>query len=278
MNFAAQFFYSSYMSDRLERLSSPQTDCVENDPFWQRWETAADPESPDPESPDPDSPHRKSPANPLAAALTPNLPKDNLPLPLNLEEQQNPTLVSDLTHLPPSLSPCPPAPPPPPPPDLPSPSPCFLTQEQPSGATSSSAVLQPLPPSPLPRANANHAGDPSDADLVTQTTSGLCSGTPALRCVQESKHLSGDWITPQHRGVSAPSRARSRTPSLPAKPAHRVASTTPAVPSIHQASLSSTNPCPSLVSPPASVGGLFHALVSFLLRLVLSFILLILPR
>ncbi|KAG7274744.1 hypothetical protein CRUP_035535 [Coryphaenoides rupestris] len=120
---------TQYMSDRLERLSSPQTDCVENDPFWQRWETAADPESPDP-----DSPHAKSPANPLAAALTPNLPKDNLPLPLNLEEQQNPT-----------------------------------------------------------------------------------------------------------------------------------------------ASPSSTSPRPSLVSPPASVGGLFHALVSLLLRLVLSFILLILP-
>ncbi|KAJ3610305.1 hypothetical protein NHX12_022398 [Muraenolepis orangiensis] len=38
MNFAAQFFYSSYLSERLERLYSPQpalTDYVENDPFWQ---------------------------------------------------------------------------------------------------------------------------------------------------------------------------------------------------------------------------------------------------
>uniref|UniRef100_A0A667ZU59 L-serine deaminase n=1 Tax=Myripristis murdjan TaxID=586833 RepID=A0A667ZU59_9TELE len=38
MNFAAQFFYSSYLSERLERLHSPHLaikDSEENDPFWQ---------------------------------------------------------------------------------------------------------------------------------------------------------------------------------------------------------------------------------------------------
>ncbi|TMS04314.1 Phenylserine dehydratase [Larimichthys crocea] len=41
MNFAAQLFYSSYLSERLERLYSPRLalkDSEENDPFWQRWE------------------------------------------------------------------------------------------------------------------------------------------------------------------------------------------------------------------------------------------------
>eukprot|EP00064_Thunnus_orientalis_P002612 superscaffoldBa00000197_g2619 len=41
MNFAAQLFYSSYLSERLERLYSPRPaikDCEENDPFWERWE------------------------------------------------------------------------------------------------------------------------------------------------------------------------------------------------------------------------------------------------
>lgn len=41
MNFAAQIFYSSYLSERLERLYSPRPalkDSEENDPFWQRWE------------------------------------------------------------------------------------------------------------------------------------------------------------------------------------------------------------------------------------------------
>ncbi|XP_026165869.1 uncharacterized protein LOC113132162 isoform X1 [Mastacembelus armatus] len=41
MNFAAQLFYSSYLSERLERLYSPRPalkDSEENDPFWQRWE------------------------------------------------------------------------------------------------------------------------------------------------------------------------------------------------------------------------------------------------
>ncbi|KAM8859419.1 L-threonine ammonia-lyase isoform 1-T1 [Spinachia spinachia] len=39
MNFAAQFFYSSYLSERLERLYSPRPALKrseENDPFWQR--------------------------------------------------------------------------------------------------------------------------------------------------------------------------------------------------------------------------------------------------
>lgn len=46
MNFAAQLFYSSYLSERLERLYSPRPaikDCEENDPFWQRWENATIP-------------------------------------------------------------------------------------------------------------------------------------------------------------------------------------------------------------------------------------------
>lgn len=41
MNFAAQLFYSSYLSERLERLYSPKPaikDAEESDPFWQRWE------------------------------------------------------------------------------------------------------------------------------------------------------------------------------------------------------------------------------------------------
>lgn len=43
MNFAAQLFYSSYLSERLERLYSPRPaikDSEEKDPFWQRWENA----------------------------------------------------------------------------------------------------------------------------------------------------------------------------------------------------------------------------------------------
>lgn len=41
MNFAAQLFYSSYLSERLERLYAPRPalkESEENDPFWQRWE------------------------------------------------------------------------------------------------------------------------------------------------------------------------------------------------------------------------------------------------
>lgn len=48
MNFAAQIFYSSYLSERLERLYSSRPalkDSEENDPFWQRWE-APDPNRP----------------------------------------------------------------------------------------------------------------------------------------------------------------------------------------------------------------------------------------
>uniref|UniRef100_H2L489 L-serine deaminase n=1 Tax=Oryzias latipes TaxID=8090 RepID=H2L489_ORYLA len=40
MNFAAQFFYSSNLSERLERLFSPRPaikDVEERDPFWERW-------------------------------------------------------------------------------------------------------------------------------------------------------------------------------------------------------------------------------------------------
>nr|XP_033468650.1 L-threo-3-hydroxyaspartate ammonia-lyase [Epinephelus lanceolatus] len=46
MNFAAQLFYSSYLSERLERLYSPRPalkDSEENDPFWQREELCLGP-------------------------------------------------------------------------------------------------------------------------------------------------------------------------------------------------------------------------------------------
>ncbi|XP_056147446.1 L-threonine ammonia-lyase [Lampris incognitus] len=49
MNFAAQFFYSSYLSERLERLYSPKPalrDSEENDPFWQREELRLGPSQP----------------------------------------------------------------------------------------------------------------------------------------------------------------------------------------------------------------------------------------
>ncbi|KAM4606985.1 L-threonine ammonia-lyase [Polymixia lowei] len=49
MNFAAQFFYSSYLSERLERLHSPNPalqDSEENDPFWQRDELHLGPSKP----------------------------------------------------------------------------------------------------------------------------------------------------------------------------------------------------------------------------------------
>lgn len=55
MNFAAQFFYSSYLSERLERLYSPRPalkDGDEKDPFWQRWDITTcsplDPQDPSP--------------------------------------------------------------------------------------------------------------------------------------------------------------------------------------------------------------------------------------
>uniref|UniRef100_A0A3B5BA65 L-serine deaminase n=1 Tax=Stegastes partitus TaxID=144197 RepID=A0A3B5BA65_9TELE len=49
MNFAAQLFYSSYLSERLERLYSPKPalkDSEENDPFWQREELHLGPSQP----------------------------------------------------------------------------------------------------------------------------------------------------------------------------------------------------------------------------------------
>ncbi|XP_062256506.1 L-threonine ammonia-lyase [Platichthys flesus] len=49
MNFAAQFFYSRYLSERLERLYSPKPaikDSEENDPFWQRDELRLGPSHP----------------------------------------------------------------------------------------------------------------------------------------------------------------------------------------------------------------------------------------
>ncbi|XP_006799133.1 L-threonine ammonia-lyase isoform X1 [Neolamprologus brichardi] len=49
MNFAAQFFYSRYLSERLERLYSPRPalkDSEENDPFWQREELYLGPSQP----------------------------------------------------------------------------------------------------------------------------------------------------------------------------------------------------------------------------------------
>ncbi|XP_047459226.1 L-threo-3-hydroxyaspartate ammonia-lyase [Mugil cephalus] len=49
MNFAAQLFYSGYLSERLERLYSPRPalkDSEENDPFWQREELRLGPSLP----------------------------------------------------------------------------------------------------------------------------------------------------------------------------------------------------------------------------------------
>uniref|UniRef100_A0A3Q2WUV0 L-serine deaminase n=1 Tax=Haplochromis burtoni TaxID=8153 RepID=A0A3Q2WUV0_HAPBU len=49
MNFAAQLFYSSHLSERLERLYSPRPalkDSEENDPFWQREELYLGPSQP----------------------------------------------------------------------------------------------------------------------------------------------------------------------------------------------------------------------------------------
>ncbi|KAM3842812.1 L-threonine ammonia-lyase [Diretmus argenteus] len=49
MNFAAQFFYYTYLSERLERLHSPRLalkDVEENDPFWQREELRLGPSQP----------------------------------------------------------------------------------------------------------------------------------------------------------------------------------------------------------------------------------------
>lgn len=49
MNFAAQLFYSRYLSERLERLYSPRPalkDSEENDPFWQREELYLGPSQP----------------------------------------------------------------------------------------------------------------------------------------------------------------------------------------------------------------------------------------
>lgn len=63
MNFAAQFFYSRYLGERLERLFSPRPalkDSEENDPFWQRWEITTC------------SPHRPlpyTPTNPVVTSL-----------------------------------------------------------------------------------------------------------------------------------------------------------------------------------------------------------------
>ncbi|XP_077437744.1 L-threonine ammonia-lyase isoform X1 [Vanacampus margaritifer] len=50
MNFAAQLFYSSYLSERLERLFSPKPalkGVEENDPFWHREELRLGPAEPD---------------------------------------------------------------------------------------------------------------------------------------------------------------------------------------------------------------------------------------
>ncbi|XP_015249202.1 PREDICTED: L-threonine dehydratase catabolic TdcB-like [Cyprinodon variegatus] len=49
MNFAAQLFYTSYLSERLERLFSPRPaikDSEENDPFWEREELRLGPSQP----------------------------------------------------------------------------------------------------------------------------------------------------------------------------------------------------------------------------------------
>ncbi|TKS85248.1 putative serine racemase [Collichthys lucidus] len=111
MNFAAQLFYSSYLSERLERLYSPRLalkDSEENDPFWQRWEiTSCSPLDP------PDfSPNQRSSLTQLRPVETdlpstqsleiPNsVPLSSLPPPPPLSLQ--PTLTNTPSN-PPSLS------------------------------------------------------------------------------------------------------------------------------------------------------------------------------
>ncbi|XP_035520033.1 L-threonine ammonia-lyase [Morone saxatilis] len=117
MNFAAQLFYSSYLSERLERLYSPRLalkDSEENDPFWQRWDiTTCSPLEP----PDLVSPNQLSP-------IVTDLPSEVAPTSTALIP------LSSVTSIPP--------PPPPPPP----PHPLSL---QPS-LTNTPSNLQSLPP------------------------------------------------------------------------------------------------------------------------------------
>uniref|UniRef100_G3NEA6 L-serine deaminase n=1 Tax=Gasterosteus aculeatus aculeatus TaxID=481459 RepID=G3NEA6_GASAC len=104
MNFAAQFFYSSYLSERLERLYSPRPALKrseENDPFWQRWEMTTrsllDP-------PDPSPNHPSSTATDLPSACFSPVTSISPPNPVASQH----TLIET-----PSDLQCPPPPPPP---------------------------------------------------------------------------------------------------------------------------------------------------------------------
>ncbi|XP_030235792.1 uncharacterized protein LOC115560485 isoform X1 [Gadus morhua] len=137
-----------------------------------------------------------------------------------------------------------------------------------------------LLPRSLPNANPpEEASEPTFVIPMANTNPYLHSNTPRLNRAQGPKLTSWTSIPPRPQDPPrppAPSRARFRVPSLPTKLAHSVASNL-ASPSSPQASPSSAHPCPLLISLSASVGGLFYALVSFLLRLVVSFVLLMLP-
>ncbi|XP_040906201.1 L-threonine ammonia-lyase [Toxotes jaculatrix] len=117
MNFAAQLFYSSYLSERLERLYSPRPalkDSEENDPFWQRWEiTASNPEDPPDLSPTQISPvvtdllsAQSSEVGPSSTALVPLSSDPCIPPPHPL------CLQPTLTNTPSKLTPRPLPPPP----------------------------------------------------------------------------------------------------------------------------------------------------------------------
>lgn len=115
MNFAAQLFYSSYLSERLERLYSPRPaikDSEENDPFWQRWEnTASCPlDSPD-ISPDQLSPVVKDLTS-VRSSVMPPTSADSMSLPSVTSSSHHPplSLQSTPTNTPVNLQSSPPPP------------------------------------------------------------------------------------------------------------------------------------------------------------------------
>lgn len=159
MNFAAQLFYSSYLSERLERLYSPRPaikDTEENDPFWQRWEftTCSSLEPPDL------SPHQLI-AQPIVTD-PPSVQSSEIPSVTPIPFPHSPSLQPTLTNTPSNLQSLPvPLPPQPkqkrnstqPPTCLPNPSlaaaiPKLRSSELPSNDLSPQMVLS--KPSPAP--------------------------------------------------------------------------------------------------------------------------------
>ncbi|KAM3606218.1 uncharacterized protein V6R79_012941 [Siganus canaliculatus] len=219
MNFAAQLFYSSYLSERLERLYSPRIalkDSEENDPFWQRWEitTSSSPEPPD-----------LSPTN-LSPAET--------------------DLFSGRS----------------------------LASEHPS----SDASL-PLPPPPLPPL--------ASLQPAVITTSLNVKPLPLTPSSPESKIQS----TPQNAGLQNPCLAtaipKSRSPGISSSSSpspQKALSKPPPAPSRSRREMSSSSSVPKSSSSHSSAPALcreeltFQVLVDLILRLVLYFILLYLPR